>query len=194
MRLFRKPHGHHGPDEHSPRRFMRGPHRHEHGERHGPGGRLHGRERLARFLEHGDLKMLVLHLINEKPRHGYEIIKAIEDLAGGAYAPSPGVVYPTLTLLEELGHVASTADGSRKSYAITEAGTKALAAEQETVNAILFRIAAAQPKEDAAPVIRAMENLKTALRLKIGREAPAPETTRKIADILDAAARQIEDI
>jgi DNA-binding PadR family transcriptional regulator len=173
---------------------MRGPHRHEHGERHGPGGRLHGRERLARFLEHGDLKMLVLHLINEKPRHGYEIIKAIEDLAGGAYAPSPGVVYPTLTLLEELGHVASTADGSRKSYAITEAGTKALAAEQETVNAILFRIAAAQPKEDAAPVIRAMENLKTALRLKIGREAPAPETTRKIADILDAAARQIEDI
>jgi len=173
---------------------MRGLHRHEHGERHGPGGRLHGRERLARFLEHGDLKMLLLHLINEKPRHGYEIIKAIEDLAGGAYAPSPGVVYPTLTLLEELGHVASTADGSRKSYAITEAGTKALAAEQETVNAILFRIAAAQPREDAAPVIRAMENLKTALRLKIGREAPAPETTRKIADILDAAARQIEDI
>jgi DNA-binding PadR family transcriptional regulator len=155
---------------------------------------MHGRERLARFLEHGDLKMLVLHLINEKPRHGYEIIKAIEDLAGGAYAPSPGVVYPTLTLLEELGHVASTTEGSRKSYAITVAGTTALAAEQETVNAILFRIAAAQPREDAAPVIRAMENLKTALRLKIGREAPAPETTRKIADILDAAARQIEDI
>jgi DNA-binding PadR family transcriptional regulator len=170
---------------------MRGPHRHEHGERHGPRG---GRERLARFLEHGDLKMLVLHLINEKPRHGYEIIKAIEDLAGGAYAPSPGVVYPTLTLLEELGHVASTAEGSRKSYAITEAGSKALAAEQEAVNAILFRIAAAQPRGDAAPVVRAMENLKTALRLKIGREAPAPETTRKIADVLDAAARQIEDI
>jgi DNA-binding PadR family transcriptional regulator len=137
--------------------------------------------------------MLVLHLISEKPRHGYEIIKAIEDLAGGAYAPSPGVVYPTLTLLEELGQVTAVTEGSRKSYAITPAGTEALAAEQDTLKAILLRIAAAQPREAAAPVIRAMENIKTALRLKLGRDT-TPEQNRKIADVLDAAARQIEEL
>jgi DNA-binding PadR family transcriptional regulator len=137
--------------------------------------------------------MLILHLINEKPRHGYEIIKAIEDLAGGAYAPSPGVVYPTLTLLEELGQVTSTTEGTRKSFGITETGKAALAADQDAVKTILARIAAAQPREAAAPIIRAMENVKTALRLKLGREA-APELSRKIADLLDAAARQIEDL
>jgi DNA-binding PadR family transcriptional regulator len=138
--------------------------------------------------------MLILHLINEKPRHGYEIIKAIEDLAGGAYAPSPGVVYPTLTLLEELGQVSSTTEGTRKSFAITEAGAAALAANQEAVNMVLARIAAAQPREAAAPVIRAMENVKTALRLKLGRDSAPAELSRKIADVLDAAARQIEEL
>jgi DNA-binding PadR family transcriptional regulator len=182
----------HSPEGHE-RRFMRGPHP-ERGERHGMRERMHGgRDRLARFLEHGDLKMLILHLINEKPRHGYEIIKAIEDLAGGAYAPSPGVVYPTLTLLEELGQVTSTTEGSRKSFVSTEAGKAALAADQDAVNIILARIAAAQPREAAAPVIRAMENVKTALRLKLGRES-VPELNRKIADLLDATARQIEDL
>ncbi len=194
MRLFHKFHPHHGPAE-GERRFMRGPHH----ERHGFRAHMHGgRDRLARFLEHGDLKMLVMHLINEKPRHGYEIIKAIEDLAGGAYAPSPGVVYPTLTLLEELGQVTSTTEGSRKRFAITEDGKAVLAASQDAVNTLLARIAAAQPREAAAPIIRAMENLKTALRLKLGGaasgQAAAVEQTRKIADLLDATARQIEEL
>ncbi len=136
--------------------------------------------------------MLILHLVAEKPRHGYEIIKAIEDLAGGAYAPSPGVIYPTLTLLEDLGHAVSTAEGSRKRYEITEAGKTSLAENQEAVTAILARIAASQPREAAMPVMRAMENLKTALRMKLAQDAPA-ETTRKIADALDEAARKIED-
>jgi DNA-binding PadR family transcriptional regulator len=193
MRLFHKLHDAH---ERGGRRFARGPHhdheghdRHERGHRFGPGGRL------ARLLEHGDLKMLSLHLINEKPRHGYEIIKAIEDLAGGAYAPSPGVVYPTLTLLEELGQVESTSEGNRKSFAMTPAGADVLAENKAAVAAIMARIAAAQPREQALPVIRAMENLKTALRLKLGTKvAASAEAARKIADALDAAARQIEDI
>jgi DNA-binding PadR family transcriptional regulator len=180
-------------DHHPGRRFARFPHGHHergpHSERHfGRGGRL------ARLLEHGDLRLLVLHLINEKPRHGYEIIKAIEDLAGGAYAPSPGVVYPTLTLLEELGQITSTAEGSRKSFAITETGAAELAANQTGVNAILARIAASQPREPGLPILRAMENLRTTLRLKLGANALSAETTRKIADTLDAAARTIEDI
>ncbi len=177
--------------QHGERRFARPPHHeHDHGDRHRHRGGRDGR--LARLFEHGDLKMLILHLIAEKPRHGYEIIKAIEDLAGGAYAPSPGVIYPTLTLLEEIGHTVSTTEGSRKRYEITETGKTSLAENQDAVTAILTRIAASQPREAAMPVMRAMENLKTALRLKLAQDAPA-ETTRKIADALDEAARKIED-
>ncbi len=156
--------------------------------RPGPGGRL------RRLLEHGDLRVLVLHLIAEKPRHGYEIIKAIEDLAGGSYAPSPGVVYPTLTMLEDLGHVTSITEGNRKSFTVTPDGITALATERPAVEAILARIAQAQAHEPALPVVRAMENLKTALRLKLGTGTMPPDAVRKIADAIDQAARSIEDV
>jgi DNA-binding PadR family transcriptional regulator len=137
---------------------------------------------------------LVLHLIAEKPRHGYEIIKAIEDLAGGSYAPSPGVVYPTLTMLEDLGHVTSITEGNRKSFTVTPEGMAALATERPAVEAILGRIAQAQAHEPALPVVRAMENLKTALRLKLGAGTMPPDAVRKIADAIDQAARTIEDV
>ncbi|MDD2795746.1 PadR family transcriptional regulator, partial [Acidocella sp.] len=159
-----------------------------HGPRHGRGGRM------ARLLEHGDLRLLVLHLINEKPRHGYEIIKAIEDLSGGAYAPSPGVIYPTLMMLDELGQVASAAEGSRKLFSITPEGKTSLTEAQPAVDSLLARIAAAQPREMAPPVIRAMENLRTALRLKLENTDRASGTIRRIADLLDSTARQIEDL
>ncbi len=164
---------------------------HGHG-RGGPGGRL------RRLLEHGDLRLLVLHLIAERPRHGYEIIKAIEDLAGGAYTPSPGVVYPTLTLLEEIGHVSSIAEGNRKSFTITPDGTAALAEDCANLDAILTRIsqvrAQAQAQEPALPVVRAMENLRTALRLKLATGPTAPELARQIADAIDQAARTVEEL
>lgn len=203
MKLFKHLTRHHDDPGHGPhhgRRFAHGPHggpgRHERHERHERpfGGGFGRRGRLARFLEHGDLKMLVLHLISEQPRHGYEIIKAIEDLTAGAYAPSPGVVYPTLTLLEELGHVSATADGSRKCFTITEAGRDALAKELDTVTAIRARIAAAQPHEPPAGLIRAMENLKTALRLKLGNQPLPADTTKQIAALLDDTARKIEEL
>src|SRR5712672_3287371 len=74
---------------------------------------------LGRFFAQGDLRLVILHLIAEKPRHGYEIIKAIEEQVAGAYSPSPGVIYPTLTLLEELGYVTvSTGDGAKKLHEI----------------------------------------------------------------------------
>jgi DNA-binding PadR family transcriptional regulator len=197
LRQFRKLHGQPSGENRQScggeRRFARdergfGPQGRGPGHRFGRGGRL------ARFLEHGDLRLLVLHLIAEKPRHGYEIIKAIEDLAGGAYAPSPGVVYPTLTLLEELGQVESVAEGTRKQFTVTPAGQAALAEGQDAVQALLARIAATQPRENAAPVIRAMENLRTALRLKFSARENAADLPRKIADVLDGAARQIEDL
>jgi PadR family transcriptional regulator len=99
-------------------RFARREHRHEDPQfghrRHGHGSRSAG---LGRFFAQGDLRLVILHLIAERPRHGYEIIKEIEDQVGGAYSPSPGVIYPTLTLLEELGYMRRSLQAmERRSY------------------------------------------------------------------------------
>lgn len=95
--------------------------------RGGPGGGRGfgddgGEGRMGRFLGQGQIRFLVLHLIAEEPRHGYELIKAIEELSEGFYAPSPGVIYPTLSYLEEGGFVEARSDGNKKSYAITDEG------------------------------------------------------------------------
>src|SRR5438552_19040211 len=107
---------------HSRRRFAHS----ELGFRGFRGGRHNGRRggrRHSRIFDHGDLRFVILQLIAESPKHGYEIIKAIEDKLGGAYSPSPGVVYPTLTLLEELGYATlSASEGSKKLYSITQEG------------------------------------------------------------------------
>ena len=80
--------------------------------------------RVGRMLAQGDLKLLALALIAEQPRHGYELIKLIEDKTRGAYSPSPGVVYPTLTFLEEAGYVTAEAEGAKKRYTITDGGPR----------------------------------------------------------------------
>jgi DNA-binding PadR family transcriptional regulator len=110
------------------RRFARDEHRegeqrgeHREGERRG-GHHRHGRGGLGRFFAHGDLRLVILHLVETKPRYGYEIIKTIEELVAGAYSPSPGVIYPTLTLLEELGYVTVSAEDGKKLHTITEQG------------------------------------------------------------------------
>jgi DNA-binding PadR family transcriptional regulator len=163
----------------------------------GPGGRSHrhGRDGLRRFFAHGDLRLVILNLIGEKPRHGYDIIKAIEDAVSGAYSPSPGVIYPTLTMLEELGH-ASVAEGDgKKRYAITPDGSAWLAANQAALDHALALIDAAGAADRGAPapeIIRATENLKVALRLRQGRGPLTEEQTRAIAAALDAAALAIE--
>src|SRR3954471_15540195 len=115
-------------------RFARG----EFGFRGFGGGRHHarrGRRSHGRIFDHGDLRFVILQLIADGPKHGYEIIKAIEDKLGGAYSPSPGVVYPTLTLLEELGYVTVSAGDGKKLYTITAEGAAHLTANQATVDA-----------------------------------------------------------
>src|SRR5213082_3740709 len=110
----------------------------------GPGGpRGRGwKARAGRVFEQGDLKYVILRLLAEKPRHGYEIIKELEDRFGGSYAPSPGTVYPTLTMLEDLGYArAMPEEGGRKIYEITDEGRKNLAEHSGTVNDIFDRIA-----------------------------------------------------
>src|ERR1700750_2338270 len=109
------------------------------GGRHGFGFRG-GRGGPMRLFGAGDLRYVILQLIAEKPSHGYEIIKSIQERLGGTYAPSPGVVYPMMTMLEEMGHATVVQEGSRKLYAITEEGQKALAENKAMVDALFARM------------------------------------------------------
>ncbi|HEX3984347.1 MAG TPA: PadR family transcriptional regulator [Acidisoma sp.] len=169
----------------------------------GPGHRGHpffmeGVGGRGRFFEQGQLRLVLLGLIAEAPRHGYELIKAIEDRLGGGYSPSPGVIYPTLTLLSELGYTTvSDSEGSRKLYTITEQGRAHLAENQATVDAVFARIdrASASASGGRSPqILRAIENMKTALRLRLSRGPLNEAQAQSIADALDAAARTIETI
>jgi DNA-binding PadR family transcriptional regulator len=151
---------------------------------------------MGRVFEQGDLRFVALALIVKQPRHGYEIIKEIERLAGGAYAPSPGVIYPLLTMLEEMGLVAmSPGEGGKKLYAATPEGQKLLAENNEAVEAVFTRVAAVRERfaDGRAPqIVRAMENLKLALRLRIERGPISEEQAQAIAAAIDGAAQAVE--
>jgi DNA-binding PadR family transcriptional regulator len=137
----------------------------------------------------------MLKLIADKPRHGYELIKEIEDRLGGAYSPSPGVVYPTLAMLEELGHiVADPAEGDgKRRYAATSAGAAWLAENKTAVDAIFARMDQAGAALGPSPaIVRAMENLRVALRLRMGQGPLNEDETRRIAAAIDAAATAVE--
>lgn len=162
------------------------------GHHHGGGrGGRHGR-----VFDHGDLRYVLLQLVAEKPRHGYELIKAIEEKFGGMYSPSPGVVYPTLTHLEELGYLrAEAGGGTKKLYSITEEGANFLAANQALVDAISGRMAEASRAYGGGPppeVRRAMHNLEMALSIRLGRGPLDTEQLRRITEALDRAAGEIE--
>jgi DNA-binding PadR family transcriptional regulator len=168
-----------------------------HGHRFARGGG--GRSGLGRFFAHGDLRLVILHLVAEKPRHGYEIIKAIEERVAGAYSPSPGVIYPTLTLLEELGYVTvgTAGEGVRKLHAITAQGQAFLEANRPALDALLARMDEAGRAHGGGPppqVVRALENLKLALRLRLARGPLSAEQADAVAAALDTAATTLERI
>lgn len=154
----------------------------------------------GRVFGHGGLRLVLLQLIADKPRHGYELIKAIEDRLGGTYSPSPGVIYPTLTLLEETGLVTVSAEGGRKLHTLTDTGRGHLEAHRAEVDALLARMDSGAAVRGGlpghgqrpAPVERAVHNLRQALHMRLAREPLADAQVHAIADALDAAARQIE--
>jgi DNA-binding PadR family transcriptional regulator len=158
-------------------------------------GRGRGR-RSRRMFESGELRLVLLKLIADEPRHGYDLIRAIEELTGGEYAPSPGVVYPTLTLLQDMGLIEeSPGDGPRKSFLATDEGRAHLEERSEEVDGLLDRLRDLAPREGSAagPAIgRAVKNLMTALRHRIGRDGLDDELLHEIAAILDDAAQKIE--
>ncbi|TGX52106.1 PadR family transcriptional regulator [Sphingomonas gei] len=157
------------------------------------GGRGGGRGR--RMFDGSELRLILLKLIEEQPRHGYDLIREIEERSGGAYAPSPGVIYPTLTMLDDMALVEARADGTRKAFAITEAGVVELKEKADEVEALFQRLAELgeeRARTSGGPIRRAMGNLRAVLQDRLGGSEVDPETLHAVAEILDEAARKIE--
>jgi DNA-binding PadR family transcriptional regulator len=150
------------------------------------------------MFESGELRLVLLKLIADEPRHGYDLIRAIEDLTGGEYAPSPGVVYPTLTLLQDMGLIEEAAgEGARKPFQVTGEGRTHLDERADEVESLFERLVDLKPSDGsmAGPAIgRAVKNLMTALSHRIGRDGLNEELLHEIAAILDEAAQRIERV
>lgn len=163
----------------------------------GWGGGRRGR-RSRRMFESGELRLVLLKLIADEPRHGYDLIRAIEDLTGGEYAPSPGVVYPTLTLLQDMGLIEEAAgEGARRPFQVTGEGRSHLEERQEEVDALFERLSDLAPSGEnmAGPAIgRAVKNLMTALGHRLKSEGFDEELFLEVAAILDEAAHKIERV
>ena len=168
--------------------------------------------RIGRMLAQGDLKLLALALIAEQPRHGYELIKLIEEKTSEAYSPSPGVIYPTLTFLEEAGYVTAESEGAKKRYSITEDGRAYLEENRDVADMILARLAsigekmtrlrrkwgAESEERESVPqlVNAALDNLRsvTLKRLEAeSAEAAEGDAETRIVEILARAAQDIRN-
>jgi DNA-binding PadR family transcriptional regulator len=165
--------------------------------------------RSSRMLAQGDLTLILLALIAEEPRHGYEIIKVIEDKTEGGYAPSPGIVYPTLTYLEEAGYLTAQVEGTKKLYTITGEGRAYLETNRDIAGMVLDRLIAVGTRfarsrrraEEGAddrrfaklpPLVRAaLENLRVAASERLDRDSDAEP---KIVNVLALAGAELRRI
>ncbi|WP_395622535.1 PadR family transcriptional regulator [Sphingomonas daechungensis] len=159
-------------------------------------GRHGGGRRGRRMFESGELRLVLLKLVADEPRHGYDLIRAIEDLTGGEYAPSPGVVYPTLTLLQDMGLIEEAAgDGPRKPFQVTAEGRDHLEEKADEIDALFERLKDLAPKEShggGATIGRGIQNLMAAVRNRVSRVGWDEDLTHEITAILDEAAQRIE--
>lgn len=147
--------------------------------------------------DRGLVRYLVLDAIASQPRHGYEIIQVIGDKSGGTYRPSPGVVYPTLQMLEELGHACTVPREDRKVYAITDEGRRDLAEHGLDVSEFYEGYGDAhfeQHAEDVASVMKRVGHVVRLFKHAIRRGSVRPSTMRKINTILDEALKRLEDL
>ena len=164
------------------------------GQHHRHGHQHHRRRK--RMFGPGELRLGLLSLIAEAPRHGYELIKEIEDLTGGEYAPSPGVIYPTLSLLEDEGMIAPVeSDESRKAFRVTDAGKAELEGSSAEVASLMRRLGkqAERSKPRGSPdLLRALGNLATVITNRAANGQFSGEDKDKVVDLIDELARKIE--
>ena len=164
------------------------------------------RRRRGRMFASGELRLALLALINQRPRHGYELIREIEDMTGGAYAPSPGAVYPTLQMLEEEGLIkqakpkgdeADSETGGKKPFKATKTGKAELSEREDEVEALMERLGehgerAEKVKQKSPDLFRAMGNLASVLKNRANAGKLDKETIDQIVDIIDEVAKRIE--
>ena len=155
----------------------------------GPCGGGRGR----RMFDAGTLRYVVLQRIAEQPRHGYEIIKAIEVQSGGAYTPSAGMIYPMLSMMEELGYITATLTGSRKLYSITDTGRAFLNENRAFVDAVEARMNSRRVACSAA-VRQGMQDIKDALAAHVHGQDLSEERLNKVRTILSKAAADIQRV
>jgi DNA-binding PadR family transcriptional regulator len=162
----------------------------------GWGGGNHGGRERKRMFEGGELRLVLLKLIADEPRHGYQLIKAIEDLTEGGYAPSPGVVYPTLTMLEDMGFIREQkSKDSKKVFEATDEGRAHLEENEEEVDELIEKLEGRgrTRRHGQRPEIgRAIGNLMTALRNRVAADGWNEELLEEVIDVLDEAAQRIE--
>ncbi len=154
-----------------------------------------GRGRRERMFDSGDFKLVVLKLLSEQPSYGYQLIKTLEERLSGGYAPSAGVVYPTLTMLEEEGLAAASLENNRKVYSVTPEGIEYLRSNERRVTELFERLEEAGKgfeRERSPEIMRAFANLRHAMASRMGRLTR--EERRRIADAINAAAKAIDDL
>jgi DNA-binding PadR family transcriptional regulator len=161
------------------------------------GGGPRGPRGRKRMFESGELRLVLLRMIADEPRHGYELIKAIEDLTGGDYAPSPGIVYPTLSMLEDIGFIdEADSPDSKRTFEATDAGRAHLDENADEVEGLMDRLSGMgrrkEKREQRPEVGRAVGNLMHAIRNRIGRDGWNEELFDELVDVLDEAAKRIE--
>jgi len=160
--------------------------------RGGCGGR---RKRREKMLDASDIRLLMLHFLAQNDAHGYELIKSIEELSKGEYSPSPGIIYPNLTLLEELDAISVVdAQASRKAYTLNAAGRAQLAEQQAQVEQLIERLsslAVLVNNRSIPDVDQAIHRMRTTLNSRLAQQDISPETLAKVVEALNAAADKI---
>ncbi|AUX69313.1 transcriptional regulator [Porphyrobacter sp. HT-58-2] len=160
------------------------------------GSRQRRRERRGRMFAQGELRLALLALIAEKPSHGYELIKEIEEMTSGAYAPSPGAVYPTLQMLADEGQIEEAeAEGAKKPFAATDAGRAELETRKDEVEALMRRLGRHGERTTTVrshDLFRAMGNLGSVLKNRARAGKLDEATINEIVDMIDEMAKRIE--
>ena len=151
----------------------------------------------GRLFDAGDVKLVILKLLSEEPAYGYQLIKTMEQRLSGGYTPSAGVIYPTLTMLEEEGLAISSAENNKKVYSLTPEGLAYLEANQTQVGELFARLEQAGRSFErgrSPEIMRAFMNLRGAVVARVSRESVKPEQIKKITDAINAAAKAIDEL
>jgi len=174
----------------------RGPERGFGGRGHGPFGRGFGEGR-GRMFDAGDIKLVILRLLSEQPSYGYQLIKTMEEQLAGGYTPSAGVIYPTLTMLEEEGLATSTIESNKKVYSLTPQGMEFLEANKERIGELFERLEETGrgfERGRSPEIMKAFMNLRSAMMARVSRGTATAEQIRKITEAINAAAKAIDEL